>query len=81
MFSRTFAVIVAVASLVAATPYDAMAPSTMKTLLSRDVGQIAVACSQPKPPSTGSGPAWSCVCPYDLNGDTGVLINFFPVSA
>jgi hypothetical protein len=81
MFSRTFAIILAAASLVAATPYDAMAPSNMNTLLRRDVGQINVACSPPPVSSpSGSGLAWSCVCPYDLNGDTGVLINFFPVS-
>jgi hypothetical protein len=73
MFCRISAIFVAVASLVAATPYDAMAPGTMSSLVRRDVGQVNIACSQP------TGPAWSCVCPTDLNGDNGVLINFFPV--
>jgi hypothetical protein len=76
MFSHTFAAIFTLATLVVATPYDAMAPGTLSSLVRRDSSQVLVSCTQPK----GTAPP-PCVCPSDLNGDDGVLINYYPVSA
>jgi hypothetical protein len=76
MFSHTFAAIFTLATLVVATPYDAMAPGTLSSLVRRDDSQVLVSCTQPK----GTAPP-PCVCPADLNGDTGVLINYYPVSS
>jgi hypothetical protein len=76
MFSSTVAAIFTVATLVVATPYDAMAPGTLSSLVRRDSSQVLVSCTQPK----GTAPP-PCVCPSDLNGDDGVLINYYPVRA
>jgi hypothetical protein len=79
MFSSTIVAALYFASLAVATPYDAMAPGTLSSLVRRDAGQVLVSCSAPGS-SSGSAFPKSCVCPTDLNGDDGVLINFFPVS-
>jgi hypothetical protein len=79
MFSSTIVAALSFAALVVATPYDAMAPGTLSSLVRRDTGQVLVSCSAPGS-SSGSAFPKSCLCPTDLNGDDGVLINFFPVS-
>jgi hypothetical protein len=74
MLSRTFKfiAILAVAASAIATPYDALSPGTLAEFIRRDASQITVSCTQPG--------VSGCVCPLDLNGDDGVLINVFPVS-
>jgi hypothetical protein len=79
MFSSTIVAALSFAALVVATPYDAMAPGTLSSLVRRDASQVLVSCSAPGS-SSGSAFPKNCVCPTDLNGDDGVLINFFPVS-
>jgi hypothetical protein len=69
--SNSFAILAVTASAFA-TPYDALAPGTLTELTRRDVGQVNIACTQPG--------VSGCICPLDLNGDNGVLINVFPVS-
>jgi hypothetical protein len=78
MFPRTLIAVISLGSLAVATAYDVRAPGTMSSLVRRDVGQVLVSCSAP---GSSSASPKSCVCPTDLNGDSGVLINYFPVSS
>jgi hypothetical protein len=62
-----------VLALSATVVNGASAPvSVFSSLHRRTTSQVAVACFQQP---TASAP---CACPTDLNGDDGVLINYYP---
>jgi hypothetical protein len=71
MIANVFSILAIFATAVLASPYDT-APANLVELARRDTGQVVVSCAAPG--------VRGCVCPLDLNGDNGVLINVFPVS-